>query len=333
MSTSKQQYVVSVNVATLWTSPESPRELDQHALQNPAQLLEWLKVLGYHERLELCEANKTQTQVLFGTIVQVEEEAGDWVKVLVSDQPTLKNKKGYPGWMPRTQLALVNWPISTPDELIAIVQVSKACLYVEKEGPDKDVSGEGMLQQKAIELELSYLTALPVVEQEDMWVRVQTPIGERWLKKSDVSIRTRDEKGDVSGELIVQAGRQFLGLPYLWAGASSFGYDCSGFAYSMHKAFGKIIPRDASNQAKFGLEIPLEEVQPGDLLFFAYEQGKGAIHHVAISLGGTRMLHAPKTGRCVEELEIIGHPDYESELCIARRYWHVTKLISIHDDK
>ncbi|QIC05251.1 C40 family peptidase [Brevibacillus sp. 7WMA2] len=330
MITYEQQYVVSVNVATLWTSPESPRELDLPALQNPAQLSEWLRVLGYHERLELCEANKTQTQVLFGTIVHVEEEAGDWVKVLVSDQPTLKNKKGYPGWMPRAQLTLVNWPVSTPEELIAVVQVNKACLYVEKKGP---VTGEAKLPSKAIELELSYLTELPVVEQEEMWVRVQTPIGERWLLKADVSIRTRGEKSDVSGELIVHAGRQFLGLPYLWAGTSSFGYDCSGFAYSMHKAFGKIIPRDASNQAAFGQEIPLDKVQPGDLLFFAYEQGKGAVHHVAISLGGTRMLHAPKTGRCVEELEITGHPEYEPELCIARRYWHLTSPVFIHDDK
>ncbi|TPG92948.1 peptidoglycan endopeptidase [Brevibacillus laterosporus] len=324
MSKSEQQYVVSVNVATLWTSPDSPRELDQPALQNPTKLPEWLSVLGYNERLELCDKNKTQTQILFGTIVQVEEETEAWIKVLVSDQPSLKNENGYPGWMPRNQLALVNWPIPTPDELIAIVQVSKAHMYVEKTCTSKDVG------DKAIGVELSYLTALPVVEQEDMWVRVLTPIGDRWLKQADVAIRKRNEKVDVSGELIVQAGKQFLGLPYLWAGASSFGYDCSGFAYSMHKAFGKIIPRDASNQARFGLEVPLDQAQPGDLLFFAYDQGKGAVHHVAISLGGTRMIHAPKTGRCVEELEIKGHPEYEPELCIARRYWHLAEPVVIH---
>lgn len=89
------------------------------------------------------------------------------------------------------------------------------------------------------------------------------------------------------GHGIVEQGTRFLGLPYLWGGVSSYGYDCSGFAYSMHRYFGISIPRDASDQAKQGALIEKEHLQPGDLLFFAYEEGKGSIHHVAFTPGTT----------------------------------------------
>ena len=56
---------------------------------------------------------------------------------------------------------------------------------------------------------------------------------------------------------------------------SAWGYDCSGFAYATHQANGYLIPRDATDQARKGKEVGLDSIQPGDLLFFAYEKGKG----------------------------------------------------------
>lgn len=88
----------------------------------------------------------------------------------------------------------------------------------------------------------------------------------------------------------------------------------------MHRAAGLVIPRDASDQAKSGTAIEREDLEPGDLLFFAYEQGQGYVHHVAIYYGDGQMIHAPKTGKTVEIITLRG-TDYETEYWGARRYW------------
>ncbi len=59
-------------------------------------------------------------------------------------------------------------------------------------------------------------------------------------------------------------------------------------------------------------------MKAGDLLFFAYEEGKGAIHHVGLYVGGGKMLHSPKTGKSIEILTL-KETIYEKELCAVRR--------------
>ncbi|WP_054704150.1 NlpC/P60 family protein [Bacillus sp. JCM 19041] len=100
---------------------------------------------------------------------------------------------------------------------------------------------------------------------------------------------------------------------------SGFGYDCSGFVYTMHKASEIIIPRDASNQVQTGVEVKDEEMTVGDLLYFAHEKGEGDVHHVAMYAGNGEMIHAPKTGKAVEQIPIYGTV-YEQEHCATRRF-------------
>lgn len=174
-------------------------------------------------------------------------------------------------------------------------------------------------------MELSYQTVLPVVQELDHWVKVETPSGFGLISAEKVHIyQSQDEIPKGNGRDIVFAGEAFLGLPYLWGGMSSFGYDCSGFSYTMCKANGYTIPRDASDQAQAGKPVELEKIEPGDLLFFAYEEGKGRIHHVGIYYGNGKMLHSPKTGKSVEIIPLQG-TIYEKELCTARRYWQDTE--------
>ncbi|HEX5564412.1 MAG TPA: NlpC/P60 family protein, partial [Sporosarcina sp.] len=99
-------------------------------------------------------------------------------------------------------------------------------------------------------------------------------------------------------------------------------YDCSGFTYNMLKYAGYFIPRDASDQAKGGEEVPLEqpdEWKKGDLLFFANDEGKGNVRHVGFYYGNGLMLHSPSTGKNIEVLELAG-TKLERELCAVRRY-------------
>ena len=76
------------------------------------------------------------------------------------------------------------------------------------------------------------------------------------------------------------------------------------------------------DQAAEGLEIDKADEgawQIGDLLFFAYEEGKGRLHHVGIYYGNGLMIHSPTSGKAVEIIELAGTV-HEKELCAVRRF-------------
>ncbi|RSD24427.1 C40 family peptidase [Mesobacillus subterraneus] len=302
-------WLINVPVATLWTSHDSAREIDTEGVSGTVNLDAWLEKLTYEPRLQLCDDNLVQSQVLFGQEVLILDEKEGWAYVVVPDQPSVKDKRGYPGWLPKAQLIQQSdWYIKHGPA--AVITAKKALLYNEK-------------NEKL--LELSYQTLLPVVEDIVDRIRVKTPTGIGILRAEDVMvIPSEKEMPKQNGTAIVKAGEQFLGLPYLWGGMSSYGYDCSGFSYNMCRANGYIIPRDAHEQAAAGQSVPLADVQPGDLLFFAYEEGKGRIHHVGIYYGDGKLLHSPNTGKNIEIIALEG-TIYEKELCAARRYWMDTE--------
>ena len=103
---------------------------------------------------------------------------------------------------------------------------------------------------------------------------------------------------------VVEAGLKFLGLPYVWGGGningpSMGGFDCSGLtSYAIHAATGVTLPRTSETQWGVGVEIPLDQAQPGDLLFGNWQAGGPG--HVAIYVGNGQMLHAPTFGDVVK---------------------------------
>ncbi|GEN52471.1 C40 family peptidase [Halobacillus faecis] len=301
-----EKRVVRVPVATLWTASDSPRAVDQTSLTASASMRDWLKVLNDDQKRELCDENLVQSQLLLGEEVWVEEWGDDWAKVVVPSQPSKKDKRGYPGYIPGSQLVEKRedeWKANKQ----AIVHKKQAWLYNGAEEPL---------------MEVSYLTSLPVIEENDTFVKVLSPDGAGYFLSEDVAVQTKEETtGKGNGEDLIRSGEAFVGLPYFWGGMSAFGYDCSGFAYNMHKAFHYEIPRDATDQAKSGMNVPLDDLQVGDLLFFAYEEGKGSIHHVGFYYGDNKMLHSPNVGKSIEIIDLEGTV-YEKELCVARRYWN-----------
>ena len=85
------------------------------------------------------------------------------------------------------------------------------------------------LQEKF--MEVSYNTRLPVVSQEGGATQIATPSdGEKWISSEEIAVfQSEQDIPKPTGETLVQSGEQFLSLPYLWAGTSGFGFDCSGF--------------------------------------------------------------------------------------------------------
>ena len=83
-------------------------------------------------------------------------------------------------------------------------------------------------------------------------------------------------KGGVPGgalrQSILEFASQFVGNPYVWGGTSlTDGADCSGFVQSIYAQYGYDLPRVAEDQAYYGTQIPVDEAQPGDLIFIPTE--------------------------------------------------------------
>jgi len=120
-------------------------------------------------------------------------------------------------------------------------------------------------------------------------------------------------RGDVPANLppgfpgaLIAAAAKKIGTPYVWGGGSftgptGGGFDCSGLVlYAAYQASGGRIrlPHYTGDQIHQGRLIAWPDKQPGDLIFFSY-RGAGGPHHVAIYIGGDKILQAPRTGEDV----------------------------------
>lgn len=112
--------------------------------------------------------------------------------------------------------------------------------------------------------------------------------------------------GTGGGAAIVAEARKYLGIPYVWGGASASGADCSGLVLLAHKAIGVNLPHYSGSQGSGGKAVSASNRQPGDVVCY--------VGHVGVYIGGGMMIHAPQPGENIEIVSVYGSPWY-------RRYW------------
>jgi cell wall-associated NlpC family hydrolase len=100
---------------------------------------------------------------------------------------------------------------------------------------------------------------------------------------------------DSRANIAIRAALSFLGVPYVWGGASRSGVDCSGLIMLAYDAAGIYLPHYSGAQYEDTERVPLYDIEPGDLLFY----GPGGDEHVAMYLGHGLMIEAPETGEVV----------------------------------
>jgi peptidoglycan DL-endopeptidase CwlO len=87
------------------------------------------------------------------------------------------------------------------------------------------------------------------------------------------------------------------GKPYVWGATGPDSYDCSGLMLRAYQRAGIVLPRVSRDQYNAGAHVPVAQAQPGDLLFWAYDESDpDTIHHVAMYLGNGQMMEAQQTG-------------------------------------
>lgn len=131
--------------------------------------------------------------------------------------------------------------------------------------------------------------------------KVSYPDGRQAYISQSISMPEKEWRASLKQDAsnIIRTAYTMMGIPYLWAGTSSKGVDCSGFVRTVLFMHDIIIPRDASQQAYVGEHIDIApdfgNVQPGDLIFFgrkATAEKRERVVHVAIYLGDKKFIHS-----------------------------------------
>lgn len=108
----------------------------------------------------------------------------------------------------------------------------------------------------------------------------------------------------------------FQGIPYRNGGADPAGFDCSGFVQYVFGRHGIVLPRDVRSQFDRTIELPPDQAQAGDLVFFATIGPSPS--HVGILLDAHRFIHAPSSTGVIR-IETIGRAYWRARFVGFRR--------------
>ena len=259
------------------------------------------------------------TQALMGTPVKVHyHDNGYWVNIETPD--------GYKAWVnemaiePIDQARLDAWKAAK-----RVVVSTYYTFFLDAPKPDANHVSDGVWGDIA-----------EYVGTSGKYTEVKLPAGQKafvptadvtdlrtWVDSRKAVIPADAPQADVekARAQILETAKKFVGVPYLWAGTSLKGVDCSGFAKTVYFLNGYMLLRNASQQYKTGEPIDVSEgldnLQPADLVFFgreATEEKPERITHVAIYMGDGKIIHSSQVVRINSLIE--GEPDYYSRKVI-----------------
>ena len=237
------------------------------------------------------------SQAIFSTNVGVLERTPDWLRVRTPDD--------YTGWI-QSSSAVKSKPYAQSGDTAQVSSLF-ASLYREP-----DITKHQPVITIPFESKLEMLGP-PV---DGRFVPVRLPDDRRaWVQAGDIS--TALPKMTVAE--VIDWSKRFIGLPYLWGGASTFGYDCSGFTQMLYRRLGYSLPRDAGPQANWDGLKPVEkaDLQPGDLLYFGSSPQK--ITHTGLYVGDGQFINATAYQHPAVQICNLGDEHWTKLLVAARR--------------
>jgi cell wall-associated NlpC family hydrolase len=266
------------------------------------------------------------SQAIYGSNVTLLTARGEWCRIQTADH--------YKGWVPSRHLRLVQSGAGYATTGV-VVQVESlfANLYrepdVTRHKPILTIPFEAHLEvipdekdDKEEKTERATTPKKGTTKDTEMkttpegWLQVRLPDKRSaWIQSADV---VPDPK-PLSIPESIELAKRFLGLPYLWGGSSSFGFDCSGFTQILLRARGFNMPRDADQQVVWTGVVPVDrkDLQPGDLLFFGSSPRN--ITHTAMYIGDGQFIQATTNGHPVVQISPLDDEPWTRLLVASRR--------------
>jgi hypothetical protein len=235
------------------------------------------------------------TEVLLGDEFRVISISNEWI------YGSIPSQKDYRGWIGAQNIII-------PED-------------------DRFFAGQTFVQVKAKNTKLGLsdgstiavaaCTRLPMIRKTGTMYEVLLPGGMTGtLPVASCVIEDEEFGRSVTPEDIMYAA-EFLGADYKWGGITASGMDCSGFVYSVFRVNGIYLKRDSYMQAGEGVDIPVADLRPGDLVFFK-SKGARRITHVGIYIGYGNFIHASKSNHSVT-ISSLSEGYYKKGLVAARR--------------
>lgn len=233
-------------------------------------------------------ASESATQTIMGMPLRILDKKGGWSRVLTPE--------GYIAWVTSGSVQAMNEKeYNEWTNALKVIVTTHYTLFRESPTSSSAVISDGV-----------WGNLVRVEGRSGSFYRVILPSGKiAYVNSSDVEYFDKWlESRDPSPENIISTAKQFLGFPYMWGGTSIKAMDCSGFTKTVFYLNGVIITRDASQQAKTGVDVDTAEgfdnLKKGDLIFFgskATDQRDERITHVGIYLGSGEFIHAATSVR------------------------------------
>lgn len=222
------------------------------------------------------DASELVTQVLLGTPLKVLDYSNKWYRVQTPEYYIGYVDAG--GLTPINKQELDNW------------KNANRWMFNRISGFIYDAPGySAQIVSDAV------LGDLMVVENSKKdWLKIRFPDGRTGFVNKKECLQFADWVNlPIRANPILTTASKMMGFPYLWGGTSTKGIDCSGFVKTVFYAQGVILPRDASQQVRYGEPVKfenLDNLQPGDLLFFGRSAGR--VTHVGIYISEGNFIHS-----------------------------------------
>lgn len=232
-------------------------------------------------RSEPDHASQLETQALMGTPVRLIERDGDWWLAVTPDS--------YRAWINASAVASIDstameqWKQS---RRLICTSIDECRIFSEPDAASLPVSDMvlGCILEGCIDPAMPFAhVTLP--DNRSGWVDTTL------VEPFDIRMSRRPDP-----QRMIRIATRLNGVAYLWGGNSTKGVDCSGLIQLCYFDCGILIPRNASQQALCGLELPIDgttTLHQSDLLFFTDD--KGRVEHVALYQGDGLYRHASGT--------------------------------------
>ena len=249
-------------------------------------------------REEPTKESNLVTSITRGDKIAYYETVGEWARITTST-----NKNGY---------VLAQYLVDSADKTIKPV--------VKYVNADKLNVREKATKDSKLITSITRGDKVTYYEIEGEWARITTWTDKNGyvlakylvnsadkVEKTQVSRSTSSKtessqplsvEGQTLADKIVAYSKTLLGVPYVWAGYSTNGFDCSGFTKYVFAKFGISLPRSSYAYSSIGTKVSRSELQKGDILLWDTEKN-GTVGHVGIYIGDGMFIHASSSKRKV----------------------------------